>query len=284
MEPQYATIDAVTLADFNAWHEATVVPNNMIVAVSGDFDSTAMEAKLRAAFGPLPRGKQLHEAKFEFSGPRPGVYAVDKNDVNQSNVIILGLGTERSNPDYYALSVMNEIFSGGFGSRLFQSVRTKLGLAYAVGGAYGASYDHPGIFEVSASTKSATTVATAQAMLDEIGRLKTVPPTANELRKAKDEQLNSFIFRYDSPDKTLNEQVTLAFFGYPKDFLEKYKAGIEAVTAADVSRVANKYIEPSKLAVLVVGNQSEMKTPVSTLGKVTALDISIPGSPSQPHP
>ena len=279
-EAQYATVEAVTLADFKAWHASTVIPNNIIVAVSGDFDGPAMEAKLRAAFGPLARGKALHESKIEFPGPKPGVYAVDKTDVNQSNVIILGLGTERNNPDYYALSVMNEIFAGGFGSRLFQNVRTKLGLAYSVGGSYGASYDHPGVFEVSASTKSASTVAAAQAMLDEIGRLKTVPPTADELRKAKEEQLNSFIFRYDSPDKTLNEQVTLAFFGYPKDFLEKYKTGIEAVTAADVSRVANKYIDASKLAILVVGNQSQMTTPVSTLGKVTQLDITIPGSPS----
>jgi zinc protease len=274
-EPEYATVDAVTVADLKAWHDATVIPNGMIVAVSGDFDPAAMEAKLRAAFGPLPRGKLLHEPKFDFPGPKPGVYFVDK-----SNVAILGLGTERSNPDLYALSVMNEIFAGGFGSRLFQNVRTKLGLAYAVGGSYGASYDHPGVFEVSASTKSATTVATAQAMLDEIKRLKTVPPTPDELRKAKEEQLNSFIFRYDSPDKTLNEQVTLAFFGYPKDFLEKYKTGIESVTADDVSRVANKYIDPAKLAVLVVGNKSQMTPPVSTLGPVKDLDITIPGKPS----
>jgi len=279
-EAQYATVDAVTLADFKSWHDATVVPNNMILAVSGDFAPAAMEAKLRAAFGPLARGKATPKFKADFPGPKPGVYAVDKTDVNQSNVVILGLGTERSNPDFYALSVMNEIFSGGFGSRLFQDVRTKLGLAYQVSGSYGASYDHPGVFEVSASTKSATTVATAQAMLDEIGKLKTVPPTADELRKAKEEQLNSFIFRYDSPDKTLNEQVTLAFFGYPKDFLEKYKTGIESVTAADVSRVANKYIDASKLAILVVGNQSEMTTPITTLGKVTPLDITIPGTPA----
>ncbi len=283
-QPQYATVGAVTLADFKAWHDTTVVPNNMIVAVSGDFDSAAMEAKLRAAFGPLARGKAFPKFKADFPGPKPGVYAVDKTDVNQSNVIILGLGTERSNPDLYALSVMNEIFSGGFGSRLFQNVRTKLGLAYAVGGSYGASYDHPGVFEVSASTKSVTTVAAAQAMLEEIGRLKTVPPTPDELRKAKEDQLNSFIFRYDSPDKTLNEQVTLAFFGYPKDFLEKYKTGIEAVTAADVSRVANKYIDPAKLAILVVGNESQMTPPVSTLGKVTTLDITIPGKPASGPP
>jgi zinc protease len=279
-EAQYATIDAVTLADFKSWHDTTVVPNNIILAVSGDFDPAAMEAKLRSTFGPLPRGKATPKFKSDFPGPKPGVYAVDKKDVNQSNVAILGLGTERNNPDFYALSVMNEIFSGGFGSRLFQNVRTKLGLAYQVSGAYGASYDHPGVFEVSASTKSASTVAATQAMLDEIGKLKTVPPTADELRKAKEEQLNSFIFRYDSPDKTLNEQVTLAFFGYPKDFLEKYKTGIESVTAADISRVANKYIDASKLAILVVGNQSEMTTPITTLGKVTPIDITIPGTPA----
>jgi zinc protease len=281
-EPEYATVGSVTLADLKAWHDETVVPNNMIVAVSGDFDGPTMEAKLRAAFAPLAKGKPFHEAKLTFPGPTPGVYFVDKTDVNQSNVVILGLGTERSNPDYYALSVMNEIFSGGFGSRLVQYVRTKLGLAYSVGGAYGASYDHPGLFEVSASTKSVNTVAAAKAMLEEIGRLKTDPPTPDELRKAKDQVLNSFIFRYDSPDKTLNEQVALAFYGYPKDFLEKYKTGIEAVTSADVARVANKYIDPSKLAVLVVGNQPQITPAVDSLGKVTALDITIPPPPAQP--
>lgn len=279
-EPQYATVEAVTVADLKSWHDTTVIPNNIIVAVSGDFEPAAMEAKLRAAFGPLPRGKSMPKTKFDFPGPKPGVYFVDKNDINQSNILILGLGTERSNPDFYALSVMNEIFAGGFGSRLFQNVRTKLGLAYSVGGSYGASYDHPGVFEVSASTKSVTTVAATQAMLEEIGRLKTVPPTTDELRKAKEDQLNSFIFRYDSPDKTLFEQVTLAFFGYPKDFLEKYKTGIESVTAADVSRVANKYIDPSKLAILVVGNKSQLTPPVSTLGAVKDIDITIPGKPA----
>ena len=135
------------------------------------------------------------------------------------------------------------------------------------------------MFCVGAGTKSASTVAATQAMLEEIGRLKTEPPTPDELRKAKDQVLNSFIFNYDSRDKTLNEQVMLAFYGYPPDFLEKYKAGIEKVTAADVTRVANKYIDASKLAILVVGNESEIKPPLSTLGKVTTLDITIPPPP-----
>jgi zinc protease len=119
-EAEYATVAAVTLDDLKAWHDRTVVPNGMIVSVEGDFDSTEMEAKLRKAFEPLPRGPAIEPLKADFPGPTPGVYFADKEDVNQSTVEIVGLGTERSNPDYYALSVMNEIFSGGFGSRVVQ--------------------------------------------------------------------------------------------------------------------------------------------------------------------
>jgi zinc protease len=278
---EYATVEAVTLDDLKAWHDKSVIASNMIVAVAGDFDGATMEATLRKAFEPLPKETAFVTAKVEFPGPTPGVYFVNKSDVNQSNVLIVGLGTERSNPDYYALNVMNEIFSGGFGSRVVQYVRTKLGLAYSVGGSYGSAYDHPGMFRVGAGTKSASTVAATQAMLDEIGRLKTDPPSSDELRKAKEQVLNSFIFNYDSRDKTLNEQVTLAFYGYPADFLEKYKAGIEKVTAADVSRVAEKYIDLSKLAIVVVGNEAELGTPLSKLGKVTTLNITIPPPPGK---
>jgi len=283
-QPEYATVAAVTVDDLKAWHDRTVVPNDMIVAVEGDFDGPAMEAKLRKVFEAMPRGAAVEPAKVEYPAAKPGVYFADKEDVDQSTVEIVGLGTQRNNPDYYALSVMNEVFSGGFGSRVVQYVRTKLGLAYDVGGSFGAAYDHPGIFQSEAGTKSVTTVAATQAVLEEIGRLKTKPPTPDELRKAKDQVMNSFIFHYDTPEKTLNEQVLLAFYGYPPDYLEKYRDGIEKVTADDVTRVANKYIDVSKLAIVVVGNKSEIKPPLSTLGTVTDLDIAIPPPPGQPKP
>lgn len=277
-QPQIATVMSVTLDDLKAWHDKTLTANNMIVAVSGDFDPAAMEKSLRAAFESIPRGATWPKPSGEFSGPTPGVYSVNKTDVDQSNIWIVGLGTERRNPDYYALSVMNEIFSGGFGSRLFQDVRTKQGLAYAVGGVYGASFDHPGMFYTAASTKSESTVQATKAMLDEIHELKTKPFTPAELASAKDQVLNSFIFHYDSKDKVLAEATELEFYGYPADFLTKYRAGIEAVTLADLERVAKKYIDPSKLAVLVVGNESQYQTPLTTLdlGPVHPLDITIP--------
>jgi zinc protease len=281
-QPEVSTVSAVTLADLQSWHEKTVVANNMIVAVEGDFDAAAMERTLRQAFGALPRGPAISRPDLSNPAPRPGVYFVRKSDVDQSQVWIVGSGTVRSNPDYYALSVMNEIFSGGFGSRLFQDVRTRLGLAYAVEGAYGAAYDHPGMFYTIAATRSASTVQAAHEMLQEIAALRTRPFTEDELRSAKDQLLNSFIFRYDSPEKVLNEAVELEFYHYPPDFLEKYRAAVERVTSADLERVARKYIDPSKLAVLVVGNDAQFGTPLNQLGlgPEHVLDITIPIPPS----
>ncbi len=280
-EAEIATVSAVTLADLTAWHDRTVVGSNLIVGVIGDFNSATMEQKLRAAFEPLPKGTQLITPKIDFAEPKPGIYFADKADVDQSNVYMVGLGTEEDNPDFYALSVMNEVFSGGFGSRVVQEVRTKLGLAYSVGGSFGAAYDHPGLFAVGLGTKSSSTVPATRATLAEIARLRTEPPTEVELRRAKDALLNSFIFRYDSPEKVLGEQVTLAVYGYPSNFLEKYRAGVEKVTSADVARVAQKYVQPDKLAIVIVGNQPEIEPPLAGLGKVTTLDIAIPGAPKQ---
>jgi zinc protease len=278
-EPEIATVSAVTLEDLIAWHDKTVIGSNLIVGIIGDFDSKAMEQKLRAAFGPIPAGTRLITPKIDFSEPRPGIYFANKSDVDQSNIYMVGLGTQQDNPDFYALSVMNEVFSGGFGSRVVQNVRTKLGLAYDVGGSFGAAYDHPGLFVVDAGTKSASTVPASKAVLDELGRLRTDPPTIAELRRAKDDLLNSFIFRYDSPEKVLSQQVTLAVYGYPSNFLERYRNGVEKVTSADVARVAQKYVQPGKLAIVVVGNAPEIKPPLSDLGTVTTLDTAIPGAP-----
>jgi zinc protease len=171
---------------------------------------------------------------------------------------------------------MNEVFGGGFGSRLFQTIRTRLGLAYAVGGSYGAGWDHPGTFSVFAGTQSIRTVETITELKAEIEALRTQPVTAEEVARAKDQLLNGWIFEYDTRDKVLAAQVRLAFFGYPSDYLEKYREGLEKVTPADVERVAKKYVDLSKLAILVVGNQKQIQPPLSKLGDVKMLDITIP--------
>lgn len=281
-DAEYATVKAITRNDLIAWHKTYVQPNNILFGITGDFDSAAMEAKLHAAFDSWPKGPAAAQPKIEFTPTKPGYYLVKKEDVNQSNVRMVMLGTERKNPDFYAIEVFNEAFGGGFSSRLTQDIRTKRGLAYAVGGGIGTSYDHPGVTRMSLGTKSQTTVEAMQALFDDIDDLKKNPINADEIKKAKDSILNSFIFNLDSPDKVLRERMTYEFYGYPPDFLEKYRAGIEKVTQDDVARVADKYVQRGKFAVLVLGNTADFDKPLSTLGNVTDIDITIPGTPPTP--
>jgi zinc protease len=108
--------------------------------------------------------------------------------------------------------------------------------------------------------------------------LNTKPFTETELKRAKDDILNSFLFRYDTAEKVLEEREKLEFYGYPTDYLESYEAGIEKVTLADVTAAARKYIHPDKLSVLVVGNEPEIKPGLAALGQgpVKPIDIAIP--------
>jgi zinc protease len=273
---QYSTIDAITREDLIEWHKRTIAPANMILGIAGDFDSAAMEQKLRQAFGSMPKGERFVPAKLTFNPAQPGIYFVEKNDVNQSSIEMVDLGIDRRNPDYYAVEVMNELFGGGFSSRLFVNIRTKLGLAYSVGGGVGTAFDHPGITRFSMGTKSATTAAGIDALHKEMDKLIKGTVEAIEVKKARDGILNSFIFEFDSKQKVLAERMRYEFYGFPPDFLEQFRAGIEKVTPADVDRVARKYLHPDKMATLVVGNAKDFDRELSTFGKVTTIDISIP--------
>jgi len=279
-QPEFATIGSVTLADLQAWHDRTL-KGKIIVGISGDFDPAAMEAKVRAAFESLPPVTPAPPRHDVTPGPTPGVYFINKPDVDQSNVEIVGVGTDRRNPDAATITVLDEILGGGFGSRLFQTVRTKLGLAYAVGGGVSMPYDHVGGFRAEVLTKSASTVEATKAAMDVIAGLNTSPFTEAELKRAKDDILNSFLFQYDTRDKILAEREKLEFYGYPADYLETYKSAIEKVTIADVTAAAKRYIHPEKLAVLVVGNQSEIKPGLDALnmGPIKPIDITIPRPP-----
>ena len=281
--PEYATVAAITRDDLVKWHEQYVHPNNIILGISGDFDSAAMERRLRQAFETWPKAAVPPPPQISFHEPKPGVYFIEKEDVNQSTIEMVKLGIERRNPDYFSVQVMNEILGGGFASRLIKSIRTEKGLAYSVGGGIGASFDHPGIARIGMGTKSSSTVDAIEALRTELNGLHTRPVTAQELKEAKDAILNRFIFNFDSKDKVLGERMLYEFYGYPPDFLEQYRAGIEKATVEDVNRVAAMYVHPEQFAVLVVGKAAEFGKPLTALGPVTPIDITIPEG-TQPKP
>src|SRR5262249_46202670 len=185
--------------DLLRWQRAHVAPNSMILGIVGDFDSPAMEAKLRQEFANWPRGTQAKEPDIPFNPAKPGYYLIPKTDVNQSSIHMVELGIRRDNPDFFAAQVFNEVFGGGFSSRLVQSGRTAKGLAYGVGGGIGSAFDHVGITRFQVGTKSESTVESIQAIDDEIDGLKSKPISEEEIKRAKDSILNSFVFNFDSP-------------------------------------------------------------------------------------
>jgi zinc protease len=279
--PEYATVGAVTRQDLVDWHRTYAHPNNIILGFVGDFDSAKMESALRKAFGEWANGAAAKAPEIKFDTAKPGYYQIKKDDVNQSSIHMVGLGTTRNNPDYYAIEVFNEAMGGGFSARLIQSLRTAQGLAYSVGGGIGTRFDHPGMLQFVMSTKSASTVEAINGLYAEIDKLKTSPISDAEIARAKDSILNAFVFNFDAPDKVLRERMAYEYYGYPSDFLERYRAGIEKVTTADVARVAAKYVHKDQLAVLVVGNSAEFDKPLSSLGTVTDVDITIPPPPGE---
>ena len=272
--PEYATIEAITRDDIVSFYKKYFYPNNTTMAVWGDFDSKDMEAKIRKALENWKAADvkipSLPKVDYEY---KYTVNFIDKPDVNQSHIMLGHIGGLMDNPDYPALSVMNSILSY---ERMFKKIRTDEGLAYSVWGRYGAGYQVRGAFSCGAQTKSESTVYAIELMFKELKRIMEEDVTDEELAKAKDEYLNSYVFNFDSKAKVVNRLMTYDFFGYPLNFTEKVKKGVEKVTKKDVRRVARKYLRPDKVQILVVGKKDDFDKPLSTLGDVNVIDIKIP--------
>ncbi|MDZ7394025.1 MAG: insulinase family protein [candidate division KSB1 bacterium] len=280
--PEYATIDAITRDDIVAFHKRFFFPKNVLLAAWGDFSAKEMRRKIEKAFAGWKQGGQpvppvpTVDYQYDFS-----VNYVHKPDVNQANIMLGHIGGVLNNPDYPALVVMNEILSM---ERLFKRVRIDEGLAYSVWGRYGAAYDHPGVFSCGCQTKSQSTVKAIRLIMEEVQKLRTAEVTDEELARAKDSFLNGFVFEFDSKAKIINRLLTYVYFGYPPDFMESIRQGVERVSKADVARVASQYLHPDKVRILVVGKQEDFDEPLSVLGKVNTVDITIPAPPQKLPP
>lgn len=275
----FATLGNIRRDDLVAWHKASFHPDRTILGLVGDFNRDEALRLVREAFGDQPRGPAWQPAEIPYrKEPAPGVYQIAKEDVTQSFVVMGHLGGLRSDSDYYALEVLNQLFTGSFASRVISNVRTKKGLAYSTFGNFDSQWDHPGTNWLFISTKVQTTGAGIDAMLEEAHGLTTRPPTEEEVAKAKQSLLNSFVFSYDTQREVLTRQLTLELYGYPLDWLARYRSGIEAVTTQQV-RQAVRRLRPQDFAIVVVGPSQGLDKPLTTYGKVTPVDISLPASP-----
>lgn len=275
--PEHATIDRIKRKDLVNFHKRFFAPNNLMLAVWGDFQSEAIVAKIEAAFADWKKTalKIPNRPRVNYTYPIT-VNLIAKADVNQSNIIMGHIGGLRRESDYFPLMVTNRILGSSFTGRLFNNVRSRQGLAYSVYGRYTADWQYPGVFYVGCQTKSQSTVQAIEAMKQEVVRMTQEEVTDEELNLAKDSFLNSFVFNFDTKGKIINRLMTYEYYGYPKNFLQTTKNQIEQVTKADVLRVAQKRFRPDQFQILVVGRPGDFDRPLSVLGEVQDIDITIP--------
>jgi len=257
--PTAASISSITRDDLVAFHRKWFHPGSMIAAVSGAFDRPQMVRRLEAAFAGWPGTRPVvPPVPSEIATAAPGLYRIQK-DVNQGRVSIGLPSVKRDDPDIYALEVMNEILGGsGFTSRITKTVRSNEGLAYSAGSGIRFGIYYPGVFRAAFQSKSRTVTYALQLVLDEIRKIREGPVSEEELDTIKKNLIETLPSTFASKAQTVGIFASDEFTGRDPSYWQRYRERIAAVTAADVQRVAQKYLEPSKFVVLVVGDQKEI--------------------------
>ena len=273
--PQYETVDAIDREDLVSFQEQAVQAGNLYVGLVGDFEADKMKDRLREAFSGVKAGRsELDFPQVDYRYER-SVHLVDKPNVNQTYILMGHIGDLRRNPDYPELQVLNEVLSGGFSGRLFQEIRTKRGLAYSVFGRYGCNIDYPGMFFVGVRTKSETTLEAMRAVEQELKSVRSEGAAEEEIRRAKDRFLNSLVFNYDTPQKVLQRRMHYAYKGMDPDSFEELIGEVKDVDRKDVERVAEEYLHPEKMKILLVGNKKELQEELAPIkDRIRELELS----------
>jgi len=279
------SVNAITREDLAAFHEQYFFPGNFTVAVSGDFKSEEVLAKLNTLFADWSdKELELPEIGDRIPGPKPGVYMIKKDDVNQSRIRIGHIGVKRDIPDEFALRVMNDILGGGgFTSRIVRRVRSDEGLAYSTGSRFGRPVLYPGTFQSWFQTKHATAAFGSRLIVDEIKRIREEKVEEDVIEISRQSLIGGLTRPFSSRNTVVNTFADDHFTNRPDSYWQDYEKNVKAVGADEVLAAAQQYLHPDKLVFLVVGDPEAVekgsdKHPekYSNFGPVTILPLRDP--------
>lgn len=257
-QPTKDSWDKVNVERLKAQHDRLIHPGNVVISVTGDFDPKEMMAKLESYLKDWPKGEAVPNPPAPTARFTPGVYHVAK-DIPQGKVRVGRRSIMRDDPDYYAAEIMNEVLGGGgFTSRLVKSIRSNEGLAYSVGSQFGAGVYYPTVFGAAFESKSPTVALAIKLMNDEFERMKAAPVTDEELEVAKKAAIEAFPQTFASRDAMLGIFVSDEWTKRDPSYWQNYRDNISKVSAADVQRVAKKYLNMNDMAIIVVGNWDDI--------------------------
>ncbi|HEY3308275.1 MAG TPA: pitrilysin family protein [Desulfuromonadaceae bacterium] len=272
--PTFESVKSITRQDLIDFHRRFFRVDNMILAISGDFDRSKIVAELNTIFGKYEKNSPLQLPEI----PQPQALfssevLLAKKDVNQTVIRMGHLGITKDNPDLYAVRILDYILGGSFTSRLTMEIRSNQGLAYNVDSHFDVGRRFTGSFIAETETKVESSAKTISLMKKLIADMTTDPVTDQELKSAKEYIINSFMFGFTSPAAIVTQRARLEFYDYPSDYLENYRANINKVTKVDVLSAGRKYLKPEQFKYVVVGDPNKFDKPLSNFGKVRELDL-----------
>ena len=250
------SVPKLTREDVVRFYKTFYHPNNALLSIAGDITLEEVKTKIIPLFAEWPAGP-IPKSDINQGVAKKGEIIKINRDLAQANIIIGGIGVARSNPDYYALTVMNYILGGGgFGSRLMDEIRVKRGLAYSVGSFFDPK-KFQGTFQVVLQTKNASALEAISLAMKQMEQIRKEPVSAEALQRAKNYLIGSFPMRFDTQGKLVNFLSQVEYFGLGLDYPEKYPTLIKSVSREDVLRVAKKYLHPEQSLQVIVGNLKE---------------------------
>lgn len=260
------TIKSMTTADLKAFYTGAFRPDNAVLLAVGDVTAAALVPQLERAFGPWKPAGAAHTPTKLFEPAQHAartIYLVDKPGAAQSQIRIGWIGVPRTTPDYFPIQVMNTILGGSFSSRLNMNLREQHGYTYGAS----SQFDYrlsAGPFTAAAGVQTDKTADALKEFFNELAGIRKAVP-AEELARAK----NYVALRYPGAFETTGDMSRrledAIVYRLPDDYFTKYVQNIQAVTVADVQRVAEKYVQPDKFAVVVVGDRQKIEAPIKAL-------------------
>ena len=260
-----ASLQGITVADLKAFHEAQYRPSNAVLVVAGDVTADLVIPMLERTLGGWKGGPAIKTTPAPTAPQLTArhVYLIDKPGAAQSQIRIGWIGVPRSTPDYFVLRVLNTILGEAFTSRLNNNLREVHGYAYGASSRFDMRLS-AGMFYAAAGVQTDKTTEASKEFFNELTRIHQAVDAA-ELDKAKNYLALQLPRNFETTRSTANALAQAYVYDLPPDYYTAYADKVRAVTAEDVKRAADKYIQPDKFAVVIVGDRKVIEAGVKSL-------------------
>jgi predicted Zn-dependent peptidase len=265
-------LDKVTRAEMVEFHRAKYVPDHAAIAFAGDISYGRAKKLVESRLGAWKKTGAPAVTATEPPAIGPAkVWLVDRPNSVQTNVIVGTQAIERTNPDYDVLDVMNQVVGGGPTGRLFVHLREEKGYTY---GAYSGlnAGRYRGTWLASTDVRSDVTEPALRDLLGELVAIRDTVVPPKELQDRKRSMVASFALSLESPQQMLNYYVTRWIYKLPADYWDKYPQRVMGVTAAQVQAAARKYLDPSRMQIVAVGDGKKVEEILRKFGKLEVYD------------